>query len=373
MRVTEPYTIFPRKLKSGKTVFYYQFRDDAGKRSTAKSTGCKTLSSARRFCQKLYNSGELVTNSDQSFLNYTKDFFSENSRYYRWKIANKERISKESLVAYDKFLRNQLLPYFADFTVTKIKRADIKEWVIWANDRWSPKTVNSAQTVLNLIFKQAIDDEIVEYNPCANLTFRTIQKKERELLTLQEVKQLYSCGRWWYDNQLVFLLDIITGLRISELVALRSENIHENYLDIKHSYSRQFGLGNTKTNESRYVPIPSTFSDILRIRDGYIFVNHEGRNKGKPLNINSFYTNLIDNYAYCGIDYKTRRLTVHTNRNFYNSYLLSQNVPEPKVRAVIGHKDSSMTNLYTYWKPEMFPEVYEAQLKLYKEITNGQS
>ena len=99
-------------------------------------------------------------------------------------------------------------------------------------------------------------------------------------------------------------------------------------------------------------------------------MNHEGKNKGQPLNINSFYTNLIDIYNYCEIDYKSRHLTVHTNRNFYNSYLQSQNVPEPKIRAVIGHKDPTMTNLYTYWKPDMFPEVYEAQYKLYKEIIN---
>lgn len=371
MRVTEPYTIFPRKLNSGKTVYYYQFRDELNRRSTAKSTGCTTLASAKRFVQKLYNSGELTLNTKLSFSNYTKDFFSESSRYYKWKVANKERISQETLLAYDKFLRNQLLPFFEKYILTKIKRADVKEWVIWANEQWSPKTVNSAQTVLNIIFNQAIDDELVEYNPCSNLTFRTIEKKTRELLTLQEIKQMYHCGKWWYDNQQIFLLDIITGMRISEIVALKRENIFDNYIDVKHSYSRKFGLGNTKTSENRYVPIPAELANSLKLKTGFLFVNHEGIHKGSPLNINSFYTNIIDVYNYCKIDYKSRHLTVHTNRNFYNTYLESQNVPEPKIRAVIGHKDKSMTNLYTYWKPEMFPEVYEAQLKLYKEITNA--
>lgn len=372
MRVTEPYTIFPRTFPSGKIVYYYQFRDSEGNRTTPKSTGCTTISTARRFVQKLYNSGQLTkVVKTITFGVYTKDFFSENSRYYKWKIANKERISLESLLAYDKFLRNQLLPYFAENEIKKIKRADVKEWVIWANDKWSPKTVNSAQTVLNLIFKQAIDDEVIEYNPCANLTFRTIEKKQRELLTLEEVKKIYNSNKWWNENQLIFLLDIITGMRISEVVALRSENIYENYIDVKHSYSRQFGLGNTKTSENRFVPIPAELSKRLKFKEGFLFVNHEGKNIGKPLNINSFYTNLRDIYTDCKIDYKSRHLTVHTNRNFYNSYLESQNVPEPKIRAVIGHKDSSMTNLYTYWKPEMFPEVYEAQYKLYKEIVNA--
>lgn len=369
MRVTEPYTIFPRTLSSGKTVYYYQFRDDKGHRSSAKSTGCTTLSSARRFCQKLYNDGAFKKDAFATFAVYTQDFFSEHSRYYKWKIANKERISLETMLAYNKFLRNQLIPYFSDYNITNIKRSDVKDWVIWANEKWSPKTVNSAQTVLNLIFKQAIDEELIESNPCYNLSFRTIQKKQRELLTISECKELYNNGKWWYDNQLIFLLDIITGMRISEVVALQSDDIFENYVNVRHSYSRQFGLGETKTKECRFVPIPAELSKTLRLRNGFLFVNHEGHNIGKPLNINSFYTNLTENYTRCGIDYKKRGLTVHTNRDFYNTFLESENVPEPKIRAVIGHKDSSMTNLYTYWKPDMFSEVYQAQDKLFRMIT----
>ena len=369
MRVTEPYTIFPRTLSSGKTVYYYQFRDDKGHRSSAKSTGCTTLSSARRFCQKLYNDGAFKKDASTTFSVYTQDFFSEHSRYYKWKVANKELISLETMLAYNKFLRNQLIPFFSDYKITNIKRSDVKEWVIWANDKWSPKTVNSAQTVLNLIFKQAIDEELIESNPCYNLSFRTIQKKHRELLTIEEVRDLYNNGKWWYDNKLIFLLDIITGMRISEVVALQSEDVFENYVNVRHSYSRQFGLGETKTKECRFVPIPTELSKTLRLRSGFLFQNHEGQNIGKPLNINSFYTNLTENYTRCGIDFKKRGLTVHTNRDFYNTYLLSENVPEAKIRAVIGHKDSSMTNLYTYWKPDMFTEVYSAQDKLYRMIT----
>lgn len=82
MRVTEPYTLFPRKLNSGKTVYYYQFRDEVGRRSVPKSTGCVTLSSARRFCQKLYNTGLLTKSTDFLFENYMQDFFSKDNEWY---------------------------------------------------------------------------------------------------------------------------------------------------------------------------------------------------------------------------------------------------------------------------------------------------
>ena len=103
MRIYEPFTIFPRTLKSGKVVYYYQFRTETGARKGMRSTGCTTLTAARRYCNQLYNSGAMIKSNKINFDNYSKDFFSENSRFYKWKIANKETISKETLMAYDKF------------------------------------------------------------------------------------------------------------------------------------------------------------------------------------------------------------------------------------------------------------------------------
>ena len=39
MRQKEPYTLFPRKAKNGKDVWYYRTYDSDGVRTTAKTTG----------------------------------------------------------------------------------------------------------------------------------------------------------------------------------------------------------------------------------------------------------------------------------------------------------------------------------------------
>ncbi len=59
-------------------------------------------------------------------------------------------------------------------------------------------------------------------------------------------------------------------------------------------------------------------------------------------------------------------LSFHSYRHFFNTYLLSENVPPHKVRTVMGHSEGrgTTTETYTVWRPEMFPEVYEAQEKL---------
>lgn len=157
MRITEPYTIFLRKLPSGRQIYYYQFRDENGKRSPAYSTSMTKLSQAKRVCQKLFNEGRFRKNSRTKFHTFTKDFFSHESEYYKWKIVNNEKITDETLLSYNKFLRNQLLPYFSNFSLTEITRSDVKNWIIWCSDKWSAKTINNAQTTMNIIMKQAVE------------------------------------------------------------------------------------------------------------------------------------------------------------------------------------------------------------------------
>ena len=363
MRVTEPYTIFSRKLPSGKVVYYYQFRDENGLRSNAKSTGQTTLAGARRVCQKLYNEGKFKKYSSTCFSNFTKDFFTKDGDFYKWKKVNNEKLTDETLLAYNKFLRNQLLPYFADVQIDSITKSTVKQWIIWASEKWSAKTVNNAQTVLNIILKQAVDRNLIAFNPAQGLAFRKITRKTRELLSVKELRLIYHSDLWYRESDRnLFLLQAITGLRIGEAIAIQKADIKKNYLDIKHSYSNQFGLGDTKTKVCRCVPVPVDFP--FPKKDGFIFCD----DNGEPTNIRTFHYHFTKVMESLKIDVKERGLTTHTLRNFYISYLRSENVTDAKIKAVVGHKTNDVTDWYTFWKADMFPEVYSAQLKLYEEI-----
>lgn len=367
MKVSEPFTIFPRKLKSGKTVYYYQFRTDDGKRSTAKSTGCTTEASAKRFCNKLYNNGEFSKHSSERFETYAKDFFSKSGEWYKWKQVNNANITEETIDAYNKWLRNQIIPYFADYKLSAITRATVKNWIIWASEQWSPKTVNNAQTVLNTILNSAVDREIIDFNPANNIGFRKVQKIERNLLTVEELKAIYNHSDWLSEElRTAFLLDCITGMRISEIASLRKSDIYEDYIIVSHSYSRKHGLGETtKGKYSRIVPIPSDFK--FPDSDNWIFQHH--KDSSRPFDICRMYDHIIRICNKIGIDTKSRKISTHTLRDFYNTYLESENITDAKIKAVIGHKDVTMTGTYTHWKPDMFPEIHKAQDKLYKQIT----
>ena len=255
------------------------------------------------------------------------------------------------------------MPYFGNCQIAEITKSSVKKWIIWASEKWSAKTVNNAQTVLNIILKQAVDKNILPFNPAQGLSFRKVERKQRILLTPQELRQIYHSKEWLrFSDKQLFLIQAITGLRIGEAIALQPLDIKTNFINVRHSYSNRFGLGETKTKVCRYVPIPQGFK--LPKKDVFYFSD----DNEVPTNIRTFHYHFTRVMESCGINVKERGLTTHTLRNFFISYLRSQNVPDAKIKAVVGHKSSDMTDWYTFWRADMFPEVYEAQEKLYKQI-----
>ena len=242
-----------------------------------------------------------------------------------------------------------------------------KEWVLWASGKWSPKTVNTAQGVLNIILENALEKRLIDANPASKLGLRKTVKKNRELLTVQEISIIYNSAWASQPQRAMFLLAAVTGMRIGEIVALQKGDIKEGFLDIHADYSDKFGFQqSTKTYVNRYVPVPAGFP-FPESESEWVF-SKDGK---EPIKGHCLYNAVKRKCAELGIDTAGRGITVHSLRNFFISYLQKHNVPESKIRAVVGHTDETMTDLYTYWKPDMFPEVYEAQQKLFNDITGG--
>jgi len=370
MRITEPYTIFPRTLPSGRTVYYYQYRDENGRRSPAYSTGTDKLSQARRICQKLYNEGKFQTNSGLLFKTFATGFFDEGSAYRKWKATSGDDLAPSTIASYTKLLNYQLLPYFGDMQLRKINTDTVKQWIVWINENWSAKTSNNAQSVLNIIMKSAKEKRLIKEVPSADLSFRKIKKKHRELLTVDELHKIYTLGDWrWEVARRAFLVCAITGMRIGEVVGLQTYEVGEDRLNVEHSMHPYFGLGETKTRVCRYVPIPPSLNLKSKCGTTWAFTKPDS---DEPVRAGYIYKRLMDICASMNIDTKERGITLHSLRNMFISYMRGSTFGEnidAKIKAVVGHADETMTDWYTYWTPEMFPEIYEVQEKLYKQIT----
>ena len=372
LRICEPYTLFLRTLPSGRQVYYFQFRDENGIRSAARSTGTDKLSQAKRICNKIYNDGGFLTAKAVYFRSFSEKFFDDDSDFVRWKKTSGHALAPSTIASYRKLLNFQLLPYFGSMEIAKINTANVKKWIVWMNERWSAKTSNNAQSVFNLIMKSAKEKRLIREIPSANLSFRKVEKKQRELLTIEELKKIYASPLWnWESARRAFLICAITGMRIGEITGLQSCEVKIDRLNVEHSLHPQFGLGETKTRVCRFVPVPPCLD--LPSKCGKVWA-FEKPAKVEPVSGSFVYKHLMRILDSMGIDHKARGITVHSLRNLFISYMrgsaFGENI-DAKVKAVVGHADETMTDWYTYWTPEMFPEIYEVQEKLYKEITGA--
>lgn len=373
MRYTEPYIIFPRTLSSGKIIYYFQFRDENGKRSPAYSTGTNRLSQAKRICQKLYNEGKFRTNTSILFKTFSQNFFDDDSSYRKWKRTSGEDLAPSTLASYKKLLSFQILPYFGEMQLSKITVDTVKNWIVWLNESWSAKTSNNAQSVFNIIMKSAKEKRLIKEVPSADLSFRKIKKKDRVLLTIEELNKIYHSPLWnWECARRAFLTCALTGMRIGEVTGLQTFEVENDRLNVEHTLHPHFGLGPTKTRVCRYVPIPTILSLKKQCGKKWAF---EKPTEEKPCLAGYIYKRLMLICESLGIDHKKRGITVHSLRNMFISYMRGSSFGESidlKIKAVVGHADSTQTDWYTYWTPEMFPEIYEIQEKLFKEITKCQ-
>jgi hypothetical protein len=70
MSYRNDFTLFVRKLKSGKIVYYYRTYGASRKRTGGRSTGQKSKAAARQFVIEKIRNGGLITKKDVFFRNY---------------------------------------------------------------------------------------------------------------------------------------------------------------------------------------------------------------------------------------------------------------------------------------------------------------
>jgi integrase len=234
---------------------------------------------------------DLFTEFLQKFWDYEK------SPYVQEKIAHKINITHKHTQISLSRVNTYWVPYFKGKYITQITRKDI---VDFSNDlernfpKLSSLTLKQIRRVGVTALRWAFANDIIPANPTLKLPEYSSKFKKRGVLTPEEARRLFQLE--WKDIRclLANLVGMTTGLRSAEILALRLENIGEEYLTIENSFSLVDGLKSTKTEEARTVPIIPQIRDALRFLgsknpygNGYIFYSDSPENpleQHKPLN-----------------------------------------------------------------------------------------
>lgn len=181
-------------------------------------------------------------------------------------IKGKVNLKKSSLARYRHTLDQQVLPEWENTRVDQLTTAGIQRWIaeLVAEDL-SPSTVRKAHHALSMICKMAIRDRRIVRNPCDGVDLPRLPKPDVTYLTAQQVSDLaHHSG----EHGLIVLVLTYTGIRWSEMVALRARRI-----DLKRKRIRiaeaapevdgRLEWGTPKSHALRSVPIPDFLAPLL--------------------------------------------------------------------------------------------------------------
>lgn len=215
-------------------------------------------------------------------------------------------------------------------------------------------------TVLKSFYKYLIVEDKMDYNPLSNVASPKKWKTLPKYLTMDQVAELLELPDLskpiGVRDKAILELMYATGLRISELINLRSQHVY-----MEDTFLRVMGKG----GKERVIPFGETAQKhlqeyldharpkLLKDRtDDHIFLNIRG---GKFSRVGAW--KIIKGYAQIlGI---SSTLTAHTLRHSFATHLLEQGADLRSIQLMLGHANISTTEIYTYVAKTRVKKVYD--------------
>ena len=279
------------------------------------------------------------------------------------KQLNKEKsISKNTEDSYRRDLTKmfEYMKVTSKTALTKVRQKDLEKYIKHLNKIGrKPATISRNIASAKAFFGYLVSNGTIKTNPASQLKAPKIEKKVPEILSVKEIDALLkqpskNTPKELRDKSMLELL-YATGMRVSELIALKMDDVN-----IKLEY---IVCHNRKQN--RIIPFGTAAKNAL---SNYLSKGREqllGDNKdsdvlfpncsGGQMSRQGFWK-LIKSYGKkAGIG---SELTPHTLRHSFAAHLVENGADLKSVQQMLGHSDISTTQIYMNSQNTRVREVY---------------
>lgn len=244
----------------------------------------------------------------------------------------------------------------------------------------SKSLVHKIRITLNQIFKQAIADRLITFNPVTNTKIIAQDKPKRAYLTpiqRQLLLQILEKDRFYP----VIITILYTGTRMGEAIALMQSDINNDNISIKRAVEFENAKPKLKTTKTergiRDIPMPSVLSDYLESYQSknqkglYLFPGHTGGLMGET-EITRLWRKAkkkIDKYFDDNPNMGEHKfnLTFRLLRHTYCTGLFDAGIDEVSAAEIMGHDVNIMREVYTHISDERKQKTVIKLENLYKE------
>ena len=228
------------------------------------------------------------------------------------------------------------------------RRLDVLDF-LGEHAHWPPRTVARRLSALRRFYQHLEREGRIDKNPCDRVDAPRLGRPLPGVLSEQEVERLLAApdtetASGVRDRAMLEVL-YATGLRVSELVGLRSEQVN-----LIQGVVRVVGKG----GKERLVPLGEPAVDWLErfLRQGRAAILGTKRSpavfptsRGGAMTRQAFW-HLVKRYAVrAGI---SQHISPHTLRHAFATHLLDHGADLRVVQMLLGHRDISTTQIYTH-------------------------
>lgn len=288
------------------------------------------------------NSGQRCPQAAISF----EDFW---RRYFEREILPNHKYSTQQVHRY--LAAKHLLPYFGRQRLCDISPTDVQTFISQKQRQlYASKTLAHLRNLLSKVFAVAISWGWMNSNPASGIELPPRERRrESRVLALGEVAQL-SQG---FDEPMrtIFILALLTGMRIGEILALRVEDVDliGGSLQVRRGVYRGHVQDGAKPKRSeRRVPLAAF---LIAAIQSWIVKRPAGSSWLFPSEAGTPYhdRNLLRREVWSVCDQLgIPRFGWRSCRHSFTTCGGNNGVPMPNLQSVLGHTSAETTMIYTH-------------------------
>ena len=273
-------------------------------------------------------------------------------------LQSEKRFSEHTCLAYRKDIEQ-----FIDFSginnedqINEIEGSLIRGWMVSLLDAgYTNTSVNRKISSLRTFFKWLMKQGTIGQNPVALVKGPKNSKKlpsfaQKKELEKQKLEVLFTDDFNGVRDQLMIELFYQTGIRSSELINLKDNDVHNTAIKV---------LG--KRNKERIIPISSSLNSLidsyrqLRLEvvqnPSYFFV----LNSGEKLYPKFVYRKIN---TYLGLATELEKKSPHVLRHTFATHMLNSGAGLEVLKELLGHANLSATQVYTHNSFSQLTNIY---------------
>ncbi|MBU1054845.1 MAG: site-specific integrase [Proteobacteria bacterium] len=269
------------------------------------------------------------------------------AKYISWAETNKARSGRDDISRYTNHLKdrfeNKRLNEISSFDLERLK-SDLTK------DGLSPATVKHCLILIRQIYNKAKIWGIYKgENPIQGVKMPSLQNQRTRFLTHEEANLLLSFLKEKSLTNLydISLLALHTGMRAGEIFNIKAFDLNFSEEVIR--------ISDPKNKRTRFAYMTRAVKDVLQKRipstpEGFVFPDCNG-NKAKA--VSQAFMRIVNKLGFNeGISDPREKVSFHSLRHTFASWLCMQGEPLTTVKELLGHQTMALTERYSHLLPD---------------------